>query len=451
MNPFREITGKLHNGIAGGVSRGEGPVSVTDGLCRLLHVNDWSTEDWEFVDRVSKKLDTTRKLYDSYAEDWSKVSATEIDEPWRSVLAVSLCNAIYFQHENDPDNPTILKRYNVALKSIDYLDAIASDAARDIRRALSNINFALDTRSVTATPAVESKAVSVASGTLPLTVLFSEGPIARAYLETIASLGLQPRRIVHLVSSVDLATGKDVLPWLPATLRKPIAAGMQRNRIFHWPNAMAKRYPDDVSAIVSSVSGKLGFAEETLRGAQVNKPLIEFSPSVDTLLVKNLKDSALSDYLESQADKEFLFTGGGIVPRSLLDIDGARFIHVHPGFLPDIRGADGLLWSVLTRGRPSASAFYMAPGIDTGDVLTARWLPGIDVRIDAGIDMRTRYRMAYAYIDPWVRCYVLRGLLERHAEFGGIPASGQDDKAGCTYHFMHDHLRKMALNKLFPW
>lgn len=450
MNPFREITDKLRNGIAGGMSQGEGAVSVEDGLHRVLHREVWAPEDWEFIDRVSKKLDTTRRVCNSYSGDWTKVSATEIDEPWRSVLAVSLCNAFCFQLEDDPANPTILKRYNVALKSIDYLHAVASDAANDLRGALSNINFAFDPRSVAATPVEKSMAVPHASGTLPLTVLFSEGPIARAYLETIASLGLQPRRIVHLVSSVDLATGKDVLPWLPATLRKPMAAGMQRNRIFHWPNAMAKRYPDDVSAIVSSVSGKLGFAEETLRGAQINKPLIEYSPSVDTLLVKNLKDSALSDYLENQADKEFLFTGGGIVPRSLLDIDGARFIHVHPGFLPDIRGADGLLWSVLTRGRPSASAFYMAPGIDTGDVVTARWLPGIDVRIDAGIDMRTRYRMAYAYIDPWVRCYVLRGLLERHAEFGGIPASGQDDRAGCTYHFMHDHLRTLALNKLFP-
>ena len=373
----------------------------------------------------------------------------EIDEPWRSVLALDLCKAFYLQLEEDPGNPAVMKRFNVALKAIDYLDTVAPKAATDLGDALRTVEFAFEGKTLAATPVKLSKTVSHARGILPLTVLFSEGPIARAYLETIASLGLRPRKIVHLVSSVDVATGKEILRWLPAALRKPIAAGMQRSRIFHWPNTLAKRYPNDVSAIVSSVADNFGFAEETLRQAQLNKPLIEYSPSVETLLVENLKDPALLAYLNGEIDKEFLFTGGGIVPRSLLDVRDSRFIHLHPGFLPDIRGADGLLWSVLTRSRPSASAFYMAPGIDTGDILATRWLPEIDVRINSSIDVLTRYRMAYAFIDPWVRCRVLRELLENHAEFGKISATAQNEADGCTYHFMHDHLRALALNKLF--
>jgi hypothetical protein len=162
-----------------------------------------------------------------------------------------------------------------------------------------------------------------------------------------------------------------------------------------------------------------------------------------------LRDPALLNYVDGETDKTFLYTGGGIVPATLLAVPNSRFIHVHPGFLPDIRGADGLLWSILTKRRPSASAFYMAPGIDTGNIIAAHWLPDVHAHIDAGIDTLTRYRMAYALIDPWVRCRVLRDLIENNMAFENIPATAQDEMSGITYHFMHDQLRRMALDKLF--
>ena len=56
----------------------------------------------------------------------------------------------------------------------------------------------------------------------------------------------------------------------------------------------------------------------------------------------------------------------------MFEIPGIRLIHVHTGFLPQVRGADVLLWSLLVRGRPGVSAFFMTPGLDDGDVLAAR-------------------------------------------------------------------------------
>ena len=439
----------LRSTVVDEVSSELGPAAVEAGLQRVLRRAEWSPEDWAFVDQVSKKLDVTRRLHTSYSKQWSKASTAEIDEAARSVLAVTICNAFYLEFQQDPASPMTVKRLNVALKAIDYLEASAPEPAKNLRDALAAVKFAVEARSVSAASGGEPQTVAHTSGILPLTVLFAEGPIARAYLETIKGLGFRPRKIVHLVSSVDVATRKDILSWLPTTLREPIAAGMQRSRMFHWPNAIARGYPNEVSAVISSVADKFDFAEETLRAAQTNKPLVEYSPSVETLLIRDLKDPVLFEYLDRQTDKEYLFTGGGIVPQSLLDAPGSRFIHVHPGFLPDIRGADGLLWSMLTRGRPSASAFYMAPGIDTGDILTARWLPEISVAIGADIDVATRYRMAYAFVDPWVRCCVLRRIIESQTAFGGIPAMRQSEREGCTYHFMHDHVRALALKKLF--
>ncbi len=442
MNSFGDLLKYLRSAAMCSAQHDEGQDSVIVNLNRLLRTEEWSSDDWKLIEQLSKKLDTTRRIDDS-------CSPAELDEPWRSVCALVLCQAFSWQLEKEPRSPLVLKRLNVAHKAIDYLAAIAPDDANKFSEALRTTNFSYLANSVAATPIESNTARHRLSTTLPLTVLFSEGPIARAYLETIASLGLRPRKIAHLISAVDVANGKENLPWLPMVLRKPIAAGMQRNRIFYWPNAIAKQHPDTVSAIVSKVAASFDFAEETIRQSQTNKPLIEYSDSVDTLLIENLRDPALLDYVDGETDKEFLYTGGGIVPATLLAVPKSRFVHIHPGFLPDIRGADGLLWSILTKRRPSASAFYMAPGIDTGDIIATQWLPEVRVHIDAGIDTLTRYRMAYALIDPWVRCRVLRELIESNVAFENIPATAQDEMDGTTYHFMHDQLRRMALDKLF--
>ncbi|EFL91636.1 hypothetical protein REG_1079 [Candidatus Regiella insecticola LSR1] len=73
----------------------------------------------------------------------------------------------------------------------------------------------------------------------------------------------------------------------------------------------------------------------------------------------------------------YLFTGGGIVPGSFFNLKNTRFLHIHPGYLPNIRGADCLLWSTMLAGYASATCFYLDPGIDTGDVINAAFLPKI--------------------------------------------------------------------------
>src|SRR5690606_26832271 len=121
---------------------------------------------------------------------------------------------------------------------------------------------------------------------------------------------------------------------------------------------------------------------------------------------------------------------------------------IHPGFLPDIRGADGLLWSVLLAGRPAAAAFHLAPGIDTGNILLSRWLPKLPPVMCGLTDAKMRYRAAYAFIDPWVRAFALASLLRDHPSLESAPATPQAKEAGVTYHFMHPALKARALQAL---
>jgi hypothetical protein len=116
-----------------------------------------------------------------------------------------------------------------------------------------------------------------------------------------------------------------------------------------------------------------------------------------------------------------------------------------------VRGADGLLWSTLVRRRPAVSCFYMAPGLDTGDVIDTqefspiRFEPAGDLPDDA-----TLYRVLYAYVDPLLRAALLMRLLDAAGDPWNLPTRAQNTEAGVTYHFMHPAVRRTALEQIFP-
>ena len=149
-----------------------------------------------------------------------------------------------------------------------------------------------------------------------------------------------------------------------------------------------------------------------------------------------------------------LFTGGGIVPASVFEIGGLTLVHVHTGFLPHVRGADVLLWSLLVRGRPGVSAFFMTPGLDDGDVLAARETDAARrSTLPAGErpDDDTLYRAVFSFVDPLIRAELLVARRARHraATSRALRGEPQDLTTGVTFHFMHPTVRGRALATLF--
>ena len=46
-----------------------------------------------------------------------------------------------------------------------------------------------------------------------------------------------------------------------------------------------------------------------------------------------------------------------------------KFIHIHPGYLPEIKGADGSLWHINKHNNIGISSFFMSKKIDEGLVI----------------------------------------------------------------------------------
>lgn len=85
-------------------------------------------------------------------------------------------------------------------------------------------------------------------------------------------------------------------------------------------------------------------------------------------------DSAETFALIRSLAPRFLVNGGcGIFRRPLLD--AATPLNAHPGVLPNFRGLDPVLWSVLLRRPVGATIHVMSEGIDEGPILLGRSLP----------------------------------------------------------------------------
>lgn len=287
---------------------------------------------------------------------------------------------------------------------------------------------------------------------LPLTVLAWEGPQARAYLVRLRRAGLRPERIILLVEDPIRARAG----WSPG-LHNPVFARwaerrQDRTRNFH-PYAIRKDHPALVASIgeamANVVDDPMGYYREMYDDFSYD----DHADAVVRVSADSYKDETVVEALREHGTATVLFTGGGIVPAAVFAVPGVRLIHVHTGFLPHVRGADVLLWSLLERGRPGVSAFFMTPGLDDGDVLAARELEPLAVPLPSGerIDDDTLYRAVFSFMDPLIRAELLvADVLEPAADLDALAATPQDLDVGVTYHFMHPTLRARALSWLFP-
>jgi len=411
---------------------------------------EWRDTDFELLAFLCKRIEISRCLYDSYLPSGGRASSNVLSTV-PSTLALLLLLKDMARLLQAQRTAEAAKRLNAALKLRDSLGAALDKGLLDLVQ--DSIDGFFNSYSYPNPPAatvLAPSAKAVTEKTLAITVLFWEGPIARAYLATLKGMGLKPEKIIQLVSAKDLSSKKPVGRFLPGALRIAYAQSRQRNSIHHWSGVLQRSETALYRCVRSEIESGFDIPAEVIDDALALRDLSEYSANVEQLLVDDLNDERLHKRLASLPESQVLFTGGGIVPRKLLELPHLKFIHVHPGFLPEVRGADCALWSQLMKGCTSATCFYMAPGIDDGDVIHPAWLPALRFRIDtSSTQPKSLYRAIYAFFDPWVRATVLRQAISITNGFAEISAQPQVEENSITYHFMHERIQDAAFEALF--
>jgi len=179
-----------------------------------------------------------------------------------------------------------------------------------------------------------------------------------------------------------------------------------------------------------------------------------YATQIEKFNAEDFEDQKFRLKLIDEADTVFLYTNGGIVPETVLNHRKIKILHVHPGIVPEFRGSDCLLWSLMSGSKIGVSCFYMSPGIDEGVVVgQAEFdkprLPTVTKLVKSGKEDLAYRALLYA-IDPHYRAILFTRIMKKYSQqcLKNLPSEDQANIAIPPYLWMHPRLRTLALKKL---
>jgi folate-dependent phosphoribosylglycinamide formyltransferase PurN len=127
---------------------------------------------------------------------------------------------------------------------------------------------------------------------------------------------------------------------------------------------------------------------------------------------------------------EVLVLGGTrIIKPNILEVPRQATVNSHPGILPWLRGSASVGWALYKDMPQGATAHFVTPGIDAGDIIVSRQLPVY--RHDTYESLN--YRVAILAGELMVETLT-------HIKKGKVPRTSQDPNVGETLKVIPDDL-----------
>lgn len=161
----------------------------------------------------------------------------------------------------------------------------------------------------------------------------------------------------------------------------------------------------------------------------------------------SINDEGLLALLLSTGITTWLFSGGGIIKPALFNA-GLRFLHIHPGQLPEVRGSTCFYYSLLHDNSLAATAFFMTAELDAGEPLICQHFT-----LNMAEPLLSCSFIDYV-VDPWIRAQTLNSLLKQwssHDAAALAPAPHQpviSSPSNRACYVMHPLLRALTVHKL---
>ena len=178
--------------------------------------------------------------------------------------------------------------------------------------------------------------------TIDVLVLGHDGPILNAYLSTLAAYGMCPARMIRIVRVRDATLEPPMFRWLFGSLRTEAMSRYQLATTNHWPRWLWKNERRLAESVLDTTAASLDLPGECVRNITTAMKPEDFVIRTDIVSAPNINDPAVVEAVAAAPQEWVLTTGGGIIRAPLLRLEGKQFLHIHPGHLPQIRGADGL-------------------------------------------------------------------------------------------------------------
>lgn len=177
---------------------------------------------------------------------------------------------------------------------------------------------------------------------------------------------------------------------------------------------------------ITKIAKKCGFdINEEVKDSLVknNLEFIEFD-------FIDINHKMLIDYISHSNIDYFLFSGGGILRAEILN-SGSKFVHFHPGIVPEYRGSTCFYYTIINENIAGVTAFIMEEGLDTGKIILQKRFH------------KPNFKYLDEVYDPFIRSETLIDVLENHLiekqEFK------EQKKNGETYFIIHPVLKHISI------
>tara|TARA_B100000963_G_scaffold333102_1_gene325189 strand:- start:183 stop:1007 length:825 start_codon:yes stop_codon:yes gene_type:complete len=263
-------------------------------------------------------------------------------------------------------------------------------------------------------------------------LVFSENPIARAYLYLFLEENLISNKIIYLNQKL---------------IFNNFFLKFNFNKIFSNTNRYLKSR--DVLKFINNVEKYFGLSNNFLIKMYDFENIFKFknilfAKSVDINNRNNI------NFFKKIDDKNFLNTTNKIL-KDILNLN-KNFYHIHPGFLYQVRGADGSLNSINLFNEIGASFFLIDKKIDTGKIIR-RFKIKFDKILFPNNNQFNEYdlyQIWFSFFDPALRVSLLKKLLKDNINLENFEKINFELEENNYYSFISKtEIKKLFTDKIF--
>lgn len=229
-------------------------------------------------------------------------------------------------------------------------------------------------------------------------LILYDGPIARSYINFLRIKNYKIKNIIVLCNSAFRFFPKRIALKLNFLRNNFYALKLMKSELFE---------KNEVK-----ISSFFGFDKNFIKEMYQNEYFDDITKNIIFLRSDSINSKKVLDQFKNLDKQIFLNTGKEILKKEVFATKH-DFIHIHPGYLPNVKGADCILWSSLRFNNFGVSSFFMNEKIDQGKIISRNNMDCIKIKLaDNKISNKDLYRFIYSFVDPLLRAWHLDKMFE---------------------------------------
>ncbi len=220
-----------------------------------------------------------------------------------------------------------------------------------------------------------------------LALIFFENPISRCYLNICRIRNFKFKKIIVLRK-------KSILPNI-------ITSIYNFNKMNYFAINLLKK--KNYSILASQIANFFSYQDDFFKKVYANSSINDFCENIEFLNTDNINSEIFIKSIQKDKGLIYLNTGKKIYNKSL-DYN-FKILHIHPGYLPNVRGADASLWSIQKYDCFGATSFFINKSIDDGQIINRSIYeyPKLKLHNFQNIHTKELYRFWFSFMDPIIR------------------------------------------------